>query len=125
MAPGRKAQSFFYFFALYLIIFIFYPKYASIQTNARYNPSPKPAKAKEKKIPVVVDTQCLEGATLMHVYDVGKKAMEAGAIQAFDMSFESSVTKLMWALKRAPYEEIEKIMHTNYTGEINTEGVIY
>ena len=93
--------------------------------NLSYEYLPAIAKAKEKKIPVVVDTQCLEGATLMHVYDVGKKAMEAGAIQAFDMSFESSVTKLMWALKRAPYEEIEKIMHTNYTGEINTEGVIY
>jgi len=82
-------------------------------------------KAKDKKIAVVVDTQCLQGATLMHVYDVGKSALDAGAIQGYDMSFESVVTKLMWALKRAPYEGIEKIMHTNYTGEINTEGVIY
>ncbi len=82
-------------------------------------------KAKEKKIPVIVDTQCMQGATLMHLYDVGKSAMDSGAIQAFDMSFESSVTKLMWALKRAPYEKIAEIMHTNYTGEINKEGIIY
>ncbi len=82
-------------------------------------------KAKEKKIAVVVDTQCMQGATLMHLYDVGKSAMDTGVIQAFDMSFESAITKLMWALKRAPYEEIEKLMHTNYTGEINKEGVIY
>jgi L-asparaginase len=34
--------------------------------------------AKEKKIPVVVTTQCLEGATLMHLYDVGKQALDNG-----------------------------------------------
>lgn len=82
-------------------------------------------KAKEKKIPVAVDTQCLQGATLMHLYDVGKSALDSGAIQTYDMSFESVVTKLMWALKRAPYEKIEEVMHTNYTGEINKEGQIY
>jgi L-asparaginase/Glu-tRNA(Gln) amidotransferase subunit D len=28
----------------------------------------------KKNIPVVVDTQCLEGVTLMHLYDVGRHA---------------------------------------------------
>jgi len=82
-------------------------------------------KAKKKKIPVVVDTQCLEGATLMHVYDVGKQALDAGVIQAYDMSMETVITKLMWALKRASYGKIKKIMHTNYAGEINKEGKIH
>ena len=82
-------------------------------------------KAKAKKIPVAIDTQCLQGATLMHLYDVGKMAMDAGAIQTYDMSFESVITKLMWALKHAPYEKIEEIMLTNYTGEINKEAQIY
>lgn len=80
---------------------------------------------KKRKIPVVVNTQCLEGATLMHLYDVGKKALEMGVIQAHDMSLECTVTKLMWALKRAPYETIREIMNHNYVGEINVEGKIY
>lgn len=82
-------------------------------------------KAKEMKIPIVVMTQCLEGATSMHLYDVGKQALDAGTIQAYDMSLESVMTKLMWALNHFPYEKIQEVMHTNYTGEINKEGKIY
>jgi len=80
---------------------------------------------KKRKIPVVVHTQCLEGATLMHLYDVGKQALDAGVIQAHDMSLECVTTKLMWALKHAPYKSIKEIMHTNFVGEINVEGKIY
>lgn len=61
----------------------------------------------------------------MHVYDVGKQALKAGVIQAHDMSLECVVTKLMWAIKHAPYETVKEIMHTNYVGEINVEGKIY
>jgi L-asparaginase len=80
---------------------------------------------KRRKIPVVVQTQCLEGATLMHLYDVGKQALNAGVIQAHDMSLECVVTKLMWALDHVPYKSVKEIMHTNYVGEINVEGKIY
>jgi len=82
-------------------------------------------KCKNKKIPVVITNQCMEGATLMLTNDVGRQALQAGAIQAYDMSIESVTTKLMWALKHYPYEKIEEIMHTNFTGEINKEGIIY
>lgn len=82
-------------------------------------------KLKKRKIPVVVSTQCMEGATLMHMDDVGTKALKAGVIQAHDMSIECTIVKLMWALERAPYETIKDIMHHNYTGEINVEGKIY
>lgn len=79
--------------------------------------------AQEKRIPVVVNSQCLEGATLMHLYDVGQQALDNGVIQAYDMSTECIITKLMWALKQADsYEDIQDIMHTNYTGELNKEG---
>lgn len=83
--------------------------------------------AKEKKIPAVVDVQCLEGVTLMHLHDVGKQALDHGVIQAFDMlSAECVITKLMWALKHAKnYEETRELMHTNYTGELNKEGKLY
>lgn len=77
-------------------------------------------------IPVVINTQCLEGATLMHLYDVGKQALDNGAIQAYDMSMECVTTKLMWALKHAKtFDEIREIMHTNYTGELNKEAKMY
>ena len=82
--------------------------------------------AKLREIPIVVTTQCLEGATLMHLYDVGKQALDMGVIQAYDMSTECVVTKLMWALKHTDdYEELRNIMHTDYTGEINKEGKLY
>ena len=82
--------------------------------------------AKTKQIPVVVTTQCLEGATLMHLYDVGKQALDMGVIQAYDMSTECVITKLMWAIKHADnYEQLREIMYTNYTGEINKEGRLY
>jgi L-asparaginase len=77
-------------------------------------------------IAVVITTQCLEGATLMHLYDVGRQALQAGAIQAFDMSTECTITKLMWALHRSKnLEEVRMILHTNFTGEINIEGKLY
>jgi L-asparaginase len=80
----------------------------------------------KKNIPVVVDTQCLEGATLMHLYDVGKQALLNGVIQAYDMSTECIITKLMWALKHADsYDNIREIMHTDYIGELNKEARLY
>src|SRR3989344_4479238 len=80
---------------------------------------------KKRKIPVVITTQCLEGATLMHIYDTGKEALKAGVIQSHDMSLEATITKLMWAIKHAPYETVRDLMHQDYTGEINIEGKIY
>ncbi|HEY4513036.1 MAG TPA: asparaginase [Candidatus Paceibacterota bacterium] len=83
-------------------------------------------RAKELNVPVVVTTQCLEGATSMHLYEVGRQALEMGAIQTYDMSLENLTVKLMWAIKHAKtIEEVKKIMHNNYTGEINKEGKIY
>jgi L-asparaginase len=82
--------------------------------------------AQEREVPVVVNTQCLEGATLMNLYDVGKQALNHGVIQAYDMSLECSITKLQWALKRAAsYKEIRDLMLHNFTGEINREGLLY
>ncbi len=84
---------------------------------------PSLERARDKNIPIVIRTQCPEGSTQMSVYATGKQALECGAIEAFDMSLESTITKLMWALKRAKtIEEIKTIMHHNYAGEINSDG---
>jgi len=80
-------------------------------------------KARQKGIISVIDSQCLEGSTMMHIYEVSKQALDAGVIQAYDMSIEATTTKLMWALKHAKnYSEVERIMYKNYTGEINIDG---
>lgn len=77
-------------------------------------------RAREKNMPVVIRTQCPEGSTQMAVYATGKQALECGSIEAFDMSLEATITKLMWALYRArTIEEIKVIMHYNYAGEIH------
>jgi L-asparaginase len=83
-------------------------------------------KAQDMEIPVIINTQCMEGATQMHLYDVGKKALDLGVIQGFDMGIETCTTKLMWALKQADTADaIKTIMHTNYCNEINPEGKLY
>ncbi len=75
--------------------------------------------ARSKKVPVVVTTQC-RGSTVMGLNDPGLKALEAGVIQAFDMSMESMSTKLMWMLaQNTPYEKFKELFHTNMSGEIN------
>ncbi len=88
--------------------------------NVAYEYQDAVARAVELGIPVVVTTQCQQGATMMHLYDLGRKLLDLGAIQGYDMSTEGIVTKLMWALKRADsVETVREIMHTDICGEIS------
>lgn len=74
----------------------------------------------ESGIAVVVCSQCLYERSDFTIYQVGKKALESGVLQAFDMTTEAAVTKLMWALgKTENPDEIKQIFSTNYVGEIN------
>ena len=75
-------------------------------------------KARDKKIPIVVTSQCLHGVTRMHTYAVGQSALKNGAIEGHDQSLEMLVAKLMWALKRYPYEQIKDVINTNFVGEL-------
>ena len=75
-------------------------------------------KAKKAMIPVVIRTQCLEGSTCMHRYQTGKLALQSGAIEAFDMSLETTITKLMWALQSCEKGQVAEIMKANLLGEI-------
>lgn len=82
--------------------------------------------AKKRQIPVVVTTQCPGGATIMGLNDVGLKGLEAGVIQAFDMSMEAMSTKLMWLLgQRTPYAEMKTRMEENIVGEVNPSRARY
>jgi L-asparaginase len=76
-------------------------------------------RAQKNQVPVVIRSQCLEGSTRMQVYTTGKQALDFDVIEAYDMSLETTIVKLMWALKRGVgYEGIKTIMHTNYVGEL-------
>jgi L-asparaginase len=83
--------------------------------------------AQEKKIPIVVTTQCPGGATLLGVDSVGLEAVKRGVIQAFDMSMECMSTKLMWLLgQNTPYEKMKERMHYNMLGEVDVrKAMIY
>ncbi len=74
----------------------------------------------ESGIAVVVCSQCLYERSDFTIYQAGKKALETGVLQAFDMTTEAAVTKLMWALGKTDNpEEIKQIFSCNYAGEIS------
>lgn len=75
--------------------------------------------ANKKNIPIVVCSQCLYESSNFNIYEVGKKALSTGVIEALDMTTEAAVTKLMWALgQTSNIEKIKKIFKTNIAGEI-------
>jgi L-asparaginase len=76
--------------------------------------------ATEKKTPVVVCTQCIVGSTQMELYQVGREALEAGAIPAMDMTPETSLVKLMWVLgQTTDPAAVDSMMQKSFVGELH------
>ena len=72
---------------------------------------------------VVMTTQCAFGQADLSLYEVGKAAMEVGALSAHDLTSEAAVVKLMWVLGHTDrHDEIRNMMLTNYVGEISFSG---
>lgn len=70
---------------------------------------------------VVICSQCLYEATDMTVYEVGRRALECGAVPAGDMTTEAAVTKLMWLLEQGmSRDEVTALLRENLHGEIST-----
>jgi len=70
-------------------------------------------------IPVVITTQCSLGSSWVYLYDVGVKAIEAGAMPGYDTLSETALVKLMWILGQTrELKKVKKMMLTNYAGEI-------
>ncbi len=74
----------------------------------------------KKGIPVFVTTQNTFGEVDMSLYEVGQKAMNAGAIPCFDMTGETTLVKLMWLYGNFGHDPktIRKLMLKNFVGEI-------
>ncbi len=74
---------------------------------------------------VVMTTQCAFGQVDLSLYEVGKAALQVGALSAYDMISEIAVVKLMWCLGQTDnLEEIRKMMLTNYVGEITMSSSV-
>ncbi|MDE7161953.1 MAG: asparaginase [Anaeroplasmataceae bacterium] len=76
----------------------------------------------QQGVPIVVSSQCLYERSNFNIYEVGTKVIASGAIEAYDMTTEAAVTKLMYALGQTKdLAEIKKIFLTPIANEINPE----
>lgn len=74
----------------------------------------------DKGISVVVCSQCLYENSDFSIYQTGQMVLKHGVIQAYDMTSEACVTKLMWALaQQQSTEEVKKMFEINYVQEIS------
>ncbi len=81
------------------------------------------AEAVSRRFPIVVATKFVGGNTLMGIYEVGKKALDAGAIPAGDMTESMTYVKLMWALEQdcKTLDRLKKLISTSFVGEITEQ----
>lgn len=69
---------------------------------------------------VVITTQVAFEGSDMGVYEVGMKALHNySVLQAYDMTVESAVTKLMWILSQTnDFNEVKKMFYTRINNDI-------
>lgn len=74
-------------------------------------------------IPIITTSQCLYERSDLTKYEVGRLALMEGAISAHDMTSESAITKLMWALGQGmDVEAVTKLFNTNLVGEVTLQS---
>lgn len=73
-----------------------------------------------KGVSVFITTQNAYGEVDMKLYEVGQKAMKAGAIPCNDMTTETAIVKLMWVMGNFGHDAktIREMMLKNFVGEI-------
>lgn len=74
---------------------------------------------RRKKIPVILTSQVQAGALAPEIYDMGRRALELGAISSRDMTFEATMIKcMMLAGNNVSYEDWPTGITSNWAGEI-------
>ena len=69
---------------------------------------------------VLVGTQCRFEGSNLGIYETGRRALEAGVIQAYDMTTEAAVAKLMWVLGQTEdSQEIKEYFRLSLCGEVS------
>jgi len=71
-----------------------------------------------KNVPVTMSSQCLSGSTNLNVYRNGRKLLEKGVVETYDMLPETAIVKMMWLSKHHP-NKINEMMGKNLVGEIS------
>lgn len=71
---------------------------------------------------LIVDiSQCKKGSVQLGRYETSRNLQEMGVLSGFDLTFEATVTKLMFVLGLGvPAEEMRRLMETSLRGELTT-----
>lgn len=79
---------------------------------------------RDKGIPVVMTSQCINGTVNMNVYSTGRNIMKAGVIPAGDLLPEVALVKLMWVLgQTSDIGGVREIIQTPVSFEISERRV--
>ncbi|MCD7819047.1 MAG: asparaginase [Lachnospiraceae bacterium] len=74
----------------------------------------------ERGVTILVGSQCRYEGSSLSVYEPGLRALSAGVLEAYDMTTEAAITKLMWVLGQTSQpDEIREFFGMNLAGEVN------
>lgn len=74
----------------------------------------------KEQVPLVITSQLIRSAIDLHFFRKQLQLEELGVISGKDMSYESAVVKLMWALKQTDsVRKIQELMEKNLVGEMD------